>query len=100
MVSSVILRGTEQSNELHTVQGMLRILREFWVCVEEFSGEMCGNSQKNYRGFYWHFSFKPDLYYEKSPGSTFATWDATCTATWETQVASLALANHVCFRLP
>ena len=30
------------------------------------------------------------------PGSTFTT---ACIATWETQVASWALANHVCFPL-
>ena len=34
------------------------------------------------------------------PGSTFATaCIATWDATWETQVASWALANHVCFPL-
>ena len=38
------------------------------------------------------------------PSSTFATacistWDAPCIAAWETQVASWALAYHVCFPL-
>ena len=38
------------------------------------------------------------------PGSTFAiaciaTCDETCIATWETQIASWALAHHSCFPL-
>ena len=38
------------------VENFARILG---VCVEEFSGEICGSSQKNYRGFNWHFSLRP-----------------------------------------